>query len=126
MGREHPAAALHHPTLTDLNSIKAGVVPSMLTTRSPRRCPTAGFVCSSIVCSSTTLLIAVVLVFLLTGPPQARCANTEEFNAYRNAIMHSDPSARAISLELFLKQHPGSDFAFDAQQLLVLAYSETG
>jgi hypothetical protein len=98
----------------------------MLTTGSPRRCPTVGFVCSSIVCSSTTLLIAVVLVFLLTGPPQARCANTEEFNAYRNAIMHSDPSARAISLELFLKQYPGSGFAFDAQQLLVLAYSETG
>ena len=93
----------------------------MLTIRSPRRCPIVGFVCSS-----TALLIAVVLVFILTGPPQARCANTEEFNAYRNAIMHSDPSARAISLELFLKQYPGSGFAFDAQQLLVLAYSETG
>ena len=53
-------------------------------------------------------------------------ASTAEFNAYHNAITQTDPSARAISLELFLKRYPAGNFSLDAEQLLLLAYSETG
>ena len=71
-----------------------------------------------------SLLFALLCVLFCLQPVWG--ASTEEFNAYHNAIAQTDPSARAISLELFLKRYPAGAFSLDAEQLLLLAYSETG
>ncbi len=89
----------------------------MLAMRSPRRKFTPAV---------TLVSLTLMLLGIFGRPHFAWGGSTDEFNAYHNAITQTDPSARAISLELFLKRYPAGDFSLDAQELLLLAYSETG